>query len=36
LASTTALNGSTEAEQFFTTPPPMENPPEEMLMPAGD
>jgi isocitrate lyase len=36
LASTTALDGSTEAEQFFTTPPPMENPPEEMLMPAGD
>src|SRR5579864_6207233 len=36
LASTTALDGSTEAEQFFTTPPTMENPPEEMLMPAGD
>jgi isocitrate lyase len=35
LASTTALNGSTEAEQFFTMPP-MENPPEEMLTPSGD
>jgi isocitrate lyase len=36
LASTTALDGSTEAEQFFTMPPPMENPSEEMLTPTGD
>ena len=36
LASTTALDGSTEAEQFGTMPPPVENPPEEMLTPSGD
>lgn len=36
LASTTALDGSTEAEQFVTLPPAMEYPPEEMLTPSGD
>lgn len=36
LASTTALDGSTEAEQFGTMPPPMDHPPEEMLTPSGD
>jgi isocitrate lyase len=37
LASTTALDGSTEAEQFFNMPPPLiDTPPEEMLTPTGD
>jgi len=36
LASTTALEGSTEAEQFFNMPPPIDFPPEEMLTPTGD
>jgi len=36
LASTTALDGSTEAEQFFNMPPPIDFPPEEMLTPTGD
>lgn len=34
VASTTALDGSTEAEQFSAIPPPQNA--EEMLMPAGD
>jgi isocitrate lyase len=36
LASTTALEGSTEAEQFLTIPVPMEHGSEEMLTPTGD
>jgi isocitrate lyase len=36
LASTTALDGSTEAEQFFNMPPPIDSPSEEMLTPTGD
>jgi isocitrate lyase len=35
LTSTTALDGSTEAEQFNELPPPT-GPTEEMLVPAGD
>jgi isocitrate lyase len=34
-ASTTALDGSTEAEQFLAMPP-VETAPEEMLIPTGD
>jgi isocitrate/methylisocitrate lyase len=34
-ASTTALAGSTEAEQFVSRPP-NENPPDELLLPSGD
>ncbi|HZP16710.1 MAG TPA: isocitrate lyase [Terriglobales bacterium] len=36
LASTTALEGSTETEQFLTMLPPGEGTSEEMLMPSGD
>jgi isocitrate lyase len=35
-ASTTALETSTEAEQFTPIPPPTQFPPEEILMPTGD
>ena len=35
LASTVALDGSTETEQFSAMPPPTTSS-EEMLMPAGD
>jgi len=39
-ASTSALAGSTESEQFAPAPPPIPIPmtaiPEEMLMPSGD
>lgn len=35
-ASTTALNGSTEAEQFEPIPAVMERSSDEMLMPSGD
>jgi len=34
-ASTTALEGSTEAEQFLPMPPP-DRPADEMLVPTGD
>ena len=36
LASTMALEGSTEAEQFFSVPPVVESRTEEMLTPSGD
>jgi isocitrate lyase len=36
VSSTTALDGSTEAEQFFSMPAPMEFPREEILLPSGD
>jgi isocitrate lyase len=36
VSSTTALEGSTEAEQFFPMPAPMEFPREEILLPSGD
>ena len=36
LASTMALEGSTEAEQFFSIPPVVEDRAEEMLTPSGD
>ena len=36
LASTTALEGSTETEQFFSITPGVEGPSEEMLTPSGD
>jgi isocitrate lyase len=36
VSSTTALDGSTEAEQFFPIPVAMEIPREEILLPSGD
>jgi len=36
VSSTTALEGSTEAEQFFPIPVAMEIPREEILLPSGD
>jgi isocitrate lyase len=36
VSSTTALDGSTEAEQFFPMPAAMEFPREEILLPSGD
>jgi isocitrate lyase len=36
VSSTTALEGSTEAEQFFSVPSPMDFPREEILLPSGD
>jgi isocitrate lyase len=36
VSSTTALEGSTEAEQFFPMPVAMEIPREEILLPSGD
>jgi isocitrate lyase len=36
VSSTTALEGSTEAEQFFPMPAAMEFPREEILLPSGD
>jgi len=35
-ASTTALEGSTEAEQFFPMPTAIDTAPEEILLPSGD
>jgi isocitrate lyase len=35
-ASTTALEGSTEAEQFFPMPAAIDTAPEEILLPSGD
>jgi isocitrate lyase len=35
-SSITALDGSTEAEQFFPIAPPMEIPCDEILLPSGD
>ena len=36
VSSTTALDGSTEAEQFFPVPAAIEMPREEILLPSGD
>jgi isocitrate lyase len=36
ISSTTALDGSTEAEQFFPIPAAIEMPREEILLPSGD